>query len=116
MALDVNYPDELLYGRTGFLYSLLFVHKHTDIQIKPDHIKKIIRSILANGVTFSQRTNSPLPITYEWHDKEYVAPAHGVSGILFMLLQCRNFITEEDVNKLIKPSIDALANWRFPVS
>lgn len=28
MKLDTQLPDELLYGRTGYLYALLFLKKH----------------------------------------------------------------------------------------
>lgn len=38
-------PDEVLYGKAGYLYALLFVKKYIpdDTVIPPDHIKKVNR-------------------------------------------------------------------------
>ena len=115
-AKEGDFPDELLYGRAGLLYSLLFVrrHCHPDIVIGHEHVREVVQSILRRGEEFSKRVGSELPLMYEWHEKQYIGAAHGVAGILFMLLQAKEFLTEEELNRLVKPSVDALARWRFP--
>lgn len=35
-------PDELLYGKSGYLYALLFIKKYTDIEVIPSkQIEKV---------------------------------------------------------------------------
>ena len=96
--------NELLYGRIGYVYSLLFVYKHLSDLIQnnsgqlgipvetieiwkmlPDVILKAAQKVILEGKTKSDR-NVPEHLMYEWHNKKYLGAAHGVSGILFVLL------------------------------
>lgn len=45
---------------------------------------------------------------YQWHESHYLGAAHGLSGILYMLLQAKEFITKKELLNLIKPTIDYL--------
>ena len=38
---------------------------------------------------------------YEWHDKQYLGAAHGLAGILVMLLQAKQFIGQKVANSYI---------------
>lgn len=49
---------------------------------------------------------------YEWHDSKYLGAAHGVSGIIYLLLQARQYLTEEELTTLIKPTIAFLSTLR----
>jgi lantibiotic modifying enzyme len=51
---------------------------------------------------------------YEWHEKQYYGAAHGLVGILFMLLQCQSYLDAQDLQMLVKPTIDYLVSKRFP--
>lgn len=80
--------DELLYGKSGYLYSLLYTKKNiSNDLIKDKDIKALINKLLINGKKYSSKNNSEAPLMYSWHDKEYLGGAHGLAGILFILLQ-----------------------------
>lgn len=53
------------------------------------------------------------PLMYQWHDSYYLGAAHGISGILYLLLQAKNYLTEDELNDLIKPTIDYLKQQRL---
>ena len=57
-ALEISaHPDEILYGRAGLLYSLLFVRKHSKnvVIIDDKHIQELVEVIIQSGVSYSQR-------------------------------------------------------------
>ncbi|XP_052750640.1 lanC-like protein 2 [Galleria mellonella] len=109
-------PDELLYGKSGYLYALLFVNKYiTEKEVIPaNHIEKVIVAILNSGKQFSAQMKSDSPLLWQWHDKIYFGAAHGMAGILYMLLQARIYINAIDIRNFIKPALDWLLNQRFP--
>ncbi|XP_034840238.1 lanC-like protein 2 [Maniola hyperantus] len=110
-------PDELLYGKAGYLYAVLFVNKHVagngNDLIPANHIVQIIASILRAGKEFAQQKKSESPLLWQWHEKIYLGAAHGVAGILYMLLQAREYIDANEVRDYIKPSLDWLLNQKF---
>lgn len=115
LNLDSETPDEILYGRAGYLYSLLFVNKH----IKSTHIdttliRNVVESILNSGKELSARIKSKIPLEYEWHEKNYYGAAHGKAGILYMLLKANVYLTDTERDSLIKPTLDALLQETFP--
>lgn len=61
----------------------------------------------------SMKLSSKVPLMFEWHDSNYLGAAHGLSGILYLLLQARRYVSEDALNFLIKPSIDYLSSIRF---
>ncbi|KAJ8722736.1 hypothetical protein PYW07_003916 [Mythimna separata] len=109
-------PDELLYGKSGYLYALLFVNKHISGKevIPVKHIEKVINSILKSGKQYSAAMKCESPLLWQWHEKVYFGAAHGMAGILYMLLQARLFINVVEIRTFIKPAIDWLLNQRFP--
>ncbi|PRD26556.1 UNVERIFIED_CONTAM: LanC-like protein 2 [Trichonephila clavipes] len=113
-------PDELLYGRAGYLFSLLFLEKHLpaeeDDEVRQDIIKEVIKAILESGQYMSKKFKNThgIPLFYEWHDKAYIGAAHGFSGILYMLLQAKKFLTEEQLDTLIRPTIDFIVSIQYP--
>lgn len=112
-------PDELLYGRAGYLFSLLFlnsnispppiedelikqVSKYNELEFqflvillhyRINHvvIKKILYQVIAHiiksGHIYSASRKYKTPLMYVWHDTEYIGGAHGLAGILYLLLQ-----------------------------
>lgn len=111
-------PNEILYGRAGFLYSLLWLKQEipsSSTVITDSIIRQVITSILEAG----QRTRSEMrgqehpPLFYFWHDSPYVGAAHGFYGILYMLLVCRRLLTQEELVGLVQPTLDYLLGIRF---
>ena len=74
----------------------------------------MVDKILHSGQVGSKKFNSPVPLMYEWHDKKYYGAAHGICGILFMLLQAGDkYISDDQSNDLIRPTIDYLQSTMF---
>lgn len=85
-------PDEILYGKAGYLYSLLFVNKYLNGKAIPaNHIEKVISSILRSGKRLAIKMKTDCPLMWQWHDKIYFGAAHGIAGILCMLLQVSRY-------------------------
>eukprot|EP01064_Diplonema_japonicum_P033488 TRINITY_DN660_c0_g3_i1.p1 TRINITY_DN660_c0_g3~~TRINITY_DN660_c0_g3_i1.p1 ORF type:complete len:407 (+),score=61.99 TRINITY_DN660_c0_g3_i1:524-1744(+) len=105
---------ELLYGRSGYLYSLLKVKDVIPAKYESrynDVLCRVIRQIFQQGVDCStalQRSGvTPLQtLMYMWHDKVYYGAAHGVAGILHTLLLCPLDLLMS-INPAIVPSIEA---------
>jgi hypothetical protein len=56
------------------------------VDIKQILIFQIINEILRSGLRFTVRENNKL-LRFMWHNTEYLGGAHGVAGILYVLLQ-----------------------------
>ena len=48
---------------------------------------QVWRRIVRSGEKYSRRERSQFPLMWAWHGKEYLGAAHGVAGILYILLQ-----------------------------
>lgn len=93
--LDIdNGENELLYGKSGLIYSYLFCQP---IWIQVENHKKniltilylLMNSIFNNGKKYAEvhQERVPLSLYYEWHGSVYLGAAHGYAGILFILLK-----------------------------
>lgn len=109
--------DEMLYGRAGYLYALLFVNKFiTDTPIPNDFIKEVYNRIIESGKKQSGKSaSSPLPLMFSWHSKVYIGAAHGFAGILYTLLEVDSTVPA------LKSCVDfllglQLASGNFPSS
>ncbi|XP_026861715.2 lanC-like protein 2 isoform X3 [Electrophorus electricus] len=116
ISQDTEIPDELLYGRAGYLYALLYVNK----EIGPDTvddgtIAKVVTAILESGKNLSkeEKKTERCPLLYEWHKKQYVGAAHGLAGIYYMLLQPLAKVNPDILSELVRPSIDYVRHKRF---
>eukprot|EP00088_Acartia_fossae_P068776 TRINITY_DN8799_c0_g1_i2.p1 TRINITY_DN8799_c0_g1~~TRINITY_DN8799_c0_g1_i2.p1 ORF type:complete len:413 (-),score=53.50 TRINITY_DN8799_c0_g1_i2:122-1309(-) len=115
-VLDKNsdMPDELLYGRAGYLFSLLLVNKECEeSSVETTLIRQIVEVILRSGHHYSRKYKCSSPLMYEWHDKRYYGAAHGLAGIYATLLQT-NVLQENEIEDLVKPSVDYLLGKAFP--
>lgn len=130
--IQSDLPNECLYGRAGYLYSILYVNKYvspppfnenfiSEVRAKNTNnlvynslnlLLQIIEAILVSGQNLAKAGQFKCPLMYEWHDSYYLGAAHGLSGILYILLQAREYLTEKDLNSLIKPTIEYLAAQR----
>nr|XP_014287074.1 lanC-like protein 2 [Halyomorpha halys] len=111
---DVDSPCELLNGRAGYLYALLFVQKYFNNVISEELLRKQISIILREGVRRAEITPCEAPLVYEWYDTNYLGAAHGLAGILYILLCCSRLLTSKEKNDLIQPTIEWLLTQRFP--
>lgn len=108
--------DELLVGRAGFLSGIYWLNQ--TLQPKPfaaDAIVELCESIIQSGRQYSKAKRSIFPLMYQYHGTEYLGAAHGVCGILHMLLESPWFSQEpshaipipKDYETDIKNTIDA---------
>ncbi|XP_077428663.1 glutathione S-transferase LANCL1 [Vanacampus margaritifer] len=109
-------PDELLYGRVGYLYSLVFIKQQLGAdQIPLQHIQQISEAILASGQDLSRKFHiqNQSPLLYEWYGEQYVGAAHGLAGIYYFLMQSGFVAAEENVRRVVKPSVDYVRHLKF---
>lgn len=105
-------PDEMLYGRAGYLYALLFLEHHIGQGCIPDDvIEKVAAAILDSG---KQMGTSTCPLMYAWHDKHYLGAAHGMAGIYYQLLRVAARFPHLDIERTVRPCVDYLLKLRLP--
>ncbi|XP_069067603.1 lanC-like protein 2 isoform X1 [Pleurodeles waltl] len=113
---DGDLPDELLYGRAGYLYALLYLNTEISPDTVPQEtIKELVDAIIESGKTLSkeERKTDRCPLLFQWHNKQYVGAAHGLAGIYYMLMQPLSNLDQETLVELVKPSIDYLRHKKF---
>lgn len=116
--LGTEVPDEHLYGRTGYLHSLILLRQEiprTSSMINDQQLRKVISAILESGkLTVSIHKGSWMPpLFYFWHESPYLGAAHGVAGILYTLLMCHRLLTTSELQTLVKPTLDFMLTQRF---
>uniref|UniRef100_A0A915JDE5 LanC-like protein 2 n=1 Tax=Romanomermis culicivorax TaxID=13658 RepID=A0A915JDE5_ROMCU len=102
---DAEIPDEILYGRAGYLYSLLFVRHYID--------SHVIDAIKTSGEALAAHEHSRCPLLYKWHHTYYLGAAHGISGIYFLLMRTDGFHESLDLKAKVKQGVDFLMTLRF---
>lgn len=108
-------PDELLYGRAGYLFSLLFLNKSiSPTPIEDDLIKQVIALMIKSGNIYATSRRYKTPLMYAWHDSEYLGGAHGLAGILYLLLQAKEYLTQAQLDNEIKPALNFLITLQYP--
>jgi lantibiotic modifying enzyme len=96
--------SEILFGRAGYLTALLYLLRHLGPKSVPNEVfEKVIDTIITVG---KKGATKKCPLMYEWHGKAYLGGAHGLTGILAVLLQCGSLALTKERTELIKKSID----------
>uniref|UniRef100_A0A8D2ZSW4 LanC lantibiotic synthetase component C-like 2 (bacterial) n=1 Tax=Scophthalmus maximus TaxID=52904 RepID=A0A8D2ZSW4_SCOMX len=116
LSPDAEMPDELLYGRAGYLYALLYVNKEIGADtVDEGTIAKVVTAILESGKNMSaeQKKTDRCPLLYEWHKKQYIGAAHGLAGIYYTLMQPGAKVQSDVLSELVRPSIDYVRHKRF---
>lgn len=79
--------DEILVGRAGYLSGCYWLNKYLPFKPVSDYsILEICNILVERGRLYAIENNSPSPLMYQYHGTEYLGAAHGVSGILQMLI------------------------------
>ncbi|GLT29724.1 hypothetical protein SLA2020_045700 [Shorea laevis] len=85
IKISRNLPNELLYGRAGFLWACVFLNKHIGEGTIPSAtIRAVIDEIIKNGRAMAKKGGCPL--MYEWYGEKYWGAAHGLAGIMHVLM------------------------------
>lgn len=69
--------------------------------------------MLTVGKRFAAAGRFPCPLMYEWHDSLYLGAAHGVAGIMYMLLHLASYLSQSELQDLVKPTVDYLITLRY---
>lgn len=79
--------DEILVGRAGYLSGCYWLNKYLPFKpISDDLILEICNVLVDRGRQYAIQFNSVSPLMYQYHGTEYLGAAHGISGILHMLI------------------------------
>ncbi|KAH7851958.1 hypothetical protein Vadar_018861 [Vaccinium darrowii] len=104
---------DLLYGRAGFLWAALFINKHLGQDtVRNELLIPIVEAVLAGGRAGASE-NTASPLMYRWHGTRYWGAAHGLAGILNVLLHFP--LSEEDAED-VKGTLRYMMSNRFPHS
>ncbi|CAH2036528.1 unnamed protein product [Thlaspi arvense] len=86
ITLPSGLPYELLYGRAGYLWACLFLNKHVGKEsVSSARMRSVVEEIFREGRQLGKRGGG-CPLMYEWHGKRYYGAAHGLAGIMNVLL------------------------------
>ncbi|XP_043850895.1 glutathione S-transferase LANCL1 [Dromiciops gliroides] len=117
IKIDPRAPDEMLYGRMGYIFALLFVNKYIgQDKIAQHYIRQICDMVISSGENLARKRNfiSKTPLMYEWYQEYYVGAAHGLAGIYYYLMQPSLQVSQMKLHSTIKPSVDYVCELKFP--
>lgn len=72
---------------------------------------QVVTAIIKSGLALSRKERSRSPLMYVWHETHYVGAAHGIVGILYMLLQASTFITLKFWSFIWRHKIKGVDSW-----
>ncbi|XP_024974412.1 lanC-like protein GCL1 [Cynara cardunculus var. scolymus] len=102
---------DLLHGRAGFLWAALFINKHMGQETVPsDLLNPIVEAVIAGGRAGAS-DHAMCPLMYRWHGTRYWGAAHGLAGILHVLL---HFPLSEEDTEDVKRTLRYMMSKRFP--
>jgi len=101
--------DELLFGRAGYLYALLWVkcNDGADGEDFNAALRETAECLVANGRQLAQRRYASWPLMWHCFDEPYLGAAHGVVGVIGMLLHCYSLLSS-DSQQLVRRTVDRL--------
>ncbi|CAK9138218.1 unnamed protein product [Ilex paraguariensis] len=109
IKLPKDLPDELLYGRSGFLWACSFLNKNIGKKtISSTKMRAVVDEVIKNGW---QLGRGRCPLMYEWHGKRYWGDAHGLAGILHVLMDME---LKRDEVEDVKGTLQYMIKNRFP--
>ncbi|XP_031284072.1 lanC-like protein GCR2 isoform X1 [Pistacia vera] len=117
IKLPSDLPNELLYGRVGFLWACSFLNKHIGKDtISTARMRAVVDEIIKAGRRLANKGRCPL--MYEWHGKKYWGAAHGLAGIMHVLIDMELKPDEvEDVRNTLRYMIkNRFSSGNYPSS
>lgn len=106
-----NGSDELLVGRAGFVSGAYAINRKFGEVVPQSTLHKLHKSTVRSGRIYSGQHGSPCPLMYAYYGTEYLGAAHGISGILQMLLCMPSFLTSDpEAERDIRACVDYLVD------
>lgn len=102
--------DELLVGRAGYLSGVLWLRSELGCEVLGESaVNAILDAMVQSGQQYSTSHKSRIPLMYQYYKTEYLGAAHGLAGILQMMLSFPSWLASRpEANDLLKKSINAL--------
>ncbi|KAH1031184.1 hypothetical protein J1N35_043358 [Gossypium stocksii] len=111
IKLSRDLPDELLYGRAGFLWACLFLNKHLgEGTIPSTTTRAVVDEIIKNGRALGKKGGGS-PLMFEWYGEKYWGAAHGLAGIIYVLMDTE---LKPDEAEDVKSTLRYMIRNRFP--
>ncbi|KAL3636865.1 transcription factor [Castilleja foliolosa] len=102
-------PNELLYGRAGYLWACLFLNENIGKDtISSTRMRAIVDEIIKSG---QQLATKRCPLMFEWHGKKYWGAAHGLAGIMNVLMDME---LKPDEAEHVMDTLHYMIENRFP--
>lgn len=109
IRLPIDIPNELLYGRAGYLWSCSYVNKHIgNGTISSTIMRAVVTDLIKAGRKMGK---GRCPLMYEWHGKGYWGAAHGLAGIMHVLMDME---LTRDEKEDVKNTLRYMIKYRFP--
>ncbi|KAL8458250.1 hypothetical protein ACS0TY_035944 [Phlomoides rotata] len=109
VKLSKDLPDKLLYGRAGFLWACSFLNKNVgENTISSARMRDVVDEIIKTG---RQMGNGRCPLMYEWHGKKHWGAAHGLAGVMNVLM---DMDLKPDEVEHVKGTLRYMIKNRFP--
>ncbi|KAL8505919.1 hypothetical protein ACS0TY_016951 [Phlomoides rotata] len=109
IKLSKDLPDELLYGRAGFLWACSLLNKNVgENTVSSARMRAVVDEIIKSG---RQMGNGRCPLMYEWHGKKYWGAAHGLAGVMNVLM---DMDLKPDEVEHVKGTLRYMIKNRFP--
>lgn len=118
-AAQAHKDDELLFGKAGFIFALLWARKHTPGANHAgfdDALRAVAEATVASGETLAaarRYAGSGWPLMWECFNSPYLGAAHGHLGILAMLYRCWPLLSARS-RMLVRDTTVKLLAERFP--
>ena len=107
--------DEVLYGNAGYLYCLLWVRKLVpEAHIQDSIIKEVSDFIIARGRKLAILTGPIPPLMYSFAETQYLGAAHGLTGIIYLLLSAAEVTDCADNMDTFRSCIDYIQGTKLP--
>ncbi|KAL2472656.1 LanC-like protein GCR2 [Forsythia ovata] len=109
IKLSKDLPNELLYGRAGFLWACSFLNKNIGKDtVSTTRMRAVVDDIIKSGRKLAK---GRCPLMYEWHGKKYLGAAHGLAGIMYVLM---DMDLKPDELEDVKGTLSYMIKNRFP--
>ena len=118
-----DYPNEneFLYGKIGYISCILFIQSFLSNKMYSKSninlfdiksIQNIMDAIINEGLYYAKMQQyNDIPLLYIWHNKEYLSGAHGLVGIIHILLQIK--YSKNKYSKLFDKTISYLLTTKL---
>ncbi|CAG0880357.1 unnamed protein product [Cyprideis torosa] len=103
--------DEMLVGRAGYLLGCRWLASQLGQEpINQKHRFALLDVMVESGMRYAKNHKSFIPLMYSYYGTEYLGAAHGLCGILFVMLQNQDWLAQSPHKDVVRAAMDAFMN------